>query len=458
MDGRRQPLASVDSTWLRMDEPGNLMMVTSILVLREPVRLTCYRDLVASRLDALPRLRQRIVKSGTMTGSQVWETDPHFDLSYHVQEAPLERPDQTSLLNLAERLMSVPLDPRRPLWQIHFVPQYEDGCAVIGRFHHCVGDGLAMLYVLQMLTDDPPVELAKAPLAPRPAASHKASRGLLKWSFSPLVSFTRSVEETLAREVKAIIARPESALDALSASTVWKIAFMRSDPHTMLKGPLSDEKRAVWSRPIPIDTLKTIARGTGSTINDVVLAAVAGGLRRYLVSHKQPVAGLEVRALAPVNLRPIEEAFELGNRFGLLFVPLPLGIADPLDRLFAVRDTTRGIKRSPERLLTFLLLRILGFTPSPLFDMVVNLFGRRCTVVMTNVAGPREPLRMTGTALKQVMFWVPCAGHLALGVSMFSYIGALWLGIATDARLTPDPELIIKGFESEMAALVERVT
>ena len=463
MDGRRQPLASVDATWLRMDEPGNLMMVTSILVLRESVQFTCYRDFVASRLDALPRLRQRIVTSGATPGSPVWEMDPHFDLTYHIQVAPLERPDQPSLLNFAQRLMSDPLDPRRPLWQIHFVPRYEDGCAVIVRFHHCIGDGLAMLYVLQMLTDDPPVELTKAPMVSHPANNPKVFRGGLKWSLSPLVSFLRSVEERIVREVKAIIARPRSALGAmralsLGAGTVWKLMFMRSDPHTVLKGPLSDEKRAVWSRPIPIDTLKAIARETGATINDVILAAVAGGLRHYLVLREQPVAGLELRALAPVNLRSIEEASELGNRFGLLFVPLPLSIADPFDRLVAVRDTTRRIKRSPERLLTFLLLRVLGILPSPLFEMVVNLFGRRCTVVVTNVVGPREPLRMTGTTLKQVMFWVPCAGRLALGVSVFSYIGALWLGIAADGSVAPDPEIIINGFESDLAALVERAT
>ena len=191
MDGRREPLASVDMAWLRMDEPGNPMIVTSVLVLREPVPVARYRDLVASRLAALPRLRQRIVKSGTTPGSLVWETDPHFDLSYHVRVAPLERPDQPSLQNLVGRLMNDPFDPRRPLWQIHFVPQYEDGCAVIGRFHHCIGDGLAMLYVLQMLTDDLPIELTKASSVPHPAGKHKASGRLLRRSLSPLVSFTR---------------------------------------------------------------------------------------------------------------------------------------------------------------------------------------------------------------------------------------------------------------------------
>lgn len=460
--GRREPLASVDSAWLRMDEPGNLMIVTSVLVLREPVPFARYRDLVASRLGALPRLRERIVKPRTASGPLVWETDPRFDLSYHFRVAPLERPDQISLQALVGRLMSDPLDPRRPLWQIHFVPQYQGGCAVISRFHHCVGDGLAMLYVLQMLTDDPPTELTNAPPAPRPGANHKAFEWPLKQSAPPLVSFMRSVGGSLARKVKALTTHPASALDAmrnlaLGAGTVWKLLFMSSDSHTVFKGPLSNEKRAVWSHPIPIDTLKAIARATGSTINDVVLAALAGGLRRYLVAHEQQVAGVELRALVPVNLRPIEEASELGNRFGLVFVPLPLGIVDPLDRLFVVRETTRQIKRSPERLLTFLLLRFLGIAPSPLFEIVVNLFARRCTVVLTNVVGPREPLRMTGTTLKQVMFWVPCAGRLAVGVSLLSYTGNLWISIATDGRLASDPGVILDGFESEIAALVERV-
>ena len=461
MDGRREPLASVDATWLRMDEPGNLMIVTSVLVLREPVPFARYRDLVASRLDALPRFRQRIVKSGMTSSSLMWETDPDFDLSCHLRVAPLERPDQPALQNLVGRLMSDPLDPQRPPWQIHFVPQYEGGCALVARFHHCLGDGIAMLYVLQMLTDDPPVELTKASLVPQPAGNRKASRGLLKRFLSSLSSFTRAVEEGFVRAVKAIIARPASALDALrdlaiGAGTVWKLLFMRSDPRTVFKGPLSYEKRAVWSRPIPVDTLKAVARVTDSTINDVVLTAVAGGLRRYLVSREQKVEGLELRALVPVNLRPIDEASELGNRFGLLFVPLAISLDDPLDRLFAVRISTRQIKRSPERLLTFLLLRVLGITPSPLFEMVVNLFASRCTLAVTDVIGPREPLRMTGTSLKQVIFWIPGAGRLSIGVSMMSYLGSLWLGIETDGRLVPDPEVIIVGFESEMAALVER--
>jgi WS/DGAT/MGAT family acyltransferase len=457
VDIGREPLASVDLAWLRMDEPGNLMVINGVMMLEEPVPFERYRDLVASRVLALPRLRQRVAKPARRFGGLAWEPDPAFDLAHHFRLAPLEAPDQASLQDLVGRLMSEPLDPRRPLWQFHFVPRYESGCAVICRFHHCIGDGLALLYVLLMLTDEPPAGPIEEAAGDPPAAG--SAFDFVKRPFSPLVSFTRTVEEGVVREAKEIIARPARALDvtrdlSISAGAAGKILLMSSDPATVFKGPLSEEKRAVWSRPIPVDTLKEVARVTGSKINDVVLAAVAGGLRSYLLARGQPVAGLDLRAVVPVNLRPMEEASELGNRFGLVFVPLPIGIEDPLDRIFAVRHRTQGIKRSPEALLTFQILRMLGVTPSPLFETVVGLFGRRSTAVMTNVIGPREPLLMAGTRLKQVMFWVPCSGRLGMGVSIFSYAGNLWVGIATDARLVPDPQRIVEGFHADMATLM----
>ncbi len=456
MDSKREPLGRVDAAWLRMDEPDNLMVVNSILVLQQPVPFERYRDLVASRLDVLPRLRQRVVTSGTSPGALVWDADPHFDLSYHVLATPLERPDEPSLQNLVGRLMIEPLDPLRPPWRIYFVPQYEDGSAVIWRSHHCIGDGPALLYVLLMLTDEPPVERAKAPLAPQP----QASRGLLMRLLSPLVFFARSVAASVAHTAKDIIALPARALHAvriflLGVRAAGKLLLMRPVSRSLLKGPMSQQKHAVWSRPIPVGMVKEITRMTGSTINDVALAAVAGGLRRYLLSRGQKVNRLRQRAVVPVDLRPVDEASELGNRFGLVFVTLPLGIADPLERVFAVRNQTRKIKRSPESLLTFLILWFVGRAPTWFFNFVVNFFGHRSTVVITNVLGPRHPLRMAGTTLKRVDFWVPCAGHLGIGFSIFSYSGSVWLGLATDGNQVSDPEVIIEGFESEMAALFD---
>ena len=444
MDRTRTPLGSADAAWLRMDEPGNLMIITTVLFLREPVPFERFQDLITSRLDVLPRLRQRVVRKST--GAPVWETDPHFDLSCHLRVAPVGRLDEPSLQDLVARMMSVRLDPNRPPWQLHFVPEYEDGCAIIGRFHHCFGDGLALLYVLLMLTDDPPDDLMKAALAPPPRASFRSALGrLLKGLASPFVSF--------AHAVKILITRPSRAVVATRA--LLKVAFMRSAPRTMFKGPLTNDKRAIWSQPIPMGTLRAISHATGATVNDVVMAAVAGGLRQYLISRDQKVRRGHPRAIVPFNLRPIEEASELGNRFGLVFVPLPLSTDDPLERLKAVRHAMWQIKRSPERLLTFFILRMLGGMPSPFFDMVVSLFGSRSTLVITNVVGPREPLRMAGTTLKNVMFWVPASGHVGLGVSIFTYAGKLWLGIATEGTLVPDPEVIIAGFESDLAVLAE---
>ncbi len=456
---KREPLASVDLAWLRMDEPGNLMVINSVMMLEEPVPFEQYRDLIASRVLALPRLHQRIARPTRAFGSPAWEPDPAFDLDYHIRLAPLERADQTSLQDLVSRLMGEPFDARRPLWQFHFVPHYEDGCAVVCRFHHCIGDGLAMLYILLMLTDGPPLVGRKPEEKPsEPSAFDFVTRPL-----SPLVSFTRSVEENVVREAKEIMGHPARALDmtrdlTVSAGAAGKLLLMSSDPVTVFKGPLSAQKRAVWSQPIPIETLKEVARVTGAKINDVVLAAVAGALRRYLVSRKEPVEGLDLRAVVPVNLRPMEQASELGNRFGLVFVPLPIGIDDSLDRIFAVRNRTQEIKRSPEALLTLQILRMLGMTPSPLFETVVGLFGRRATAVMTNVIGPKEPLRMAGTKLKQVMFWVPCSGRLGMGVSIFSYSQSLWVGIATDASMVPDPQRIIAAFHDEMDAMTMLAT
>ncbi len=450
----RENVANVDASWLRMDEPGNLMIVNAVMMLDERIPFERFRELIRTRLvEAVPRARQRIARPKVPFTHPRWEPDPHFDLSYHVRLAPLARADQASLQDLVGRLITEEFDPTRPLWTYYFVPEYEGGCAMVARFHHCIGDGLALLYLLLKTTDQ---------AVPEPPHATDGSRTWWDSIMRPLargVSLTRQVEESVVHEVSEVLAHPAHALDtardlSIDAGALRKILLMSADPETVFKGPLSEQKRAVWSKPVPIPTIKEIARVTGSTINDVVLAAVAGALRQYLLSRDQVVADINVRAVVPVNLRRIEEAWRLGNRFGLVFVPLPLGIEEPLDRIFEVRKRMQDIKKSPEALLTFQILRMLGTTPSPLFEMVVKLFGIRSTAVMTNVIGPRQPLRIGGTTLKQVMFWVPCAARLGMGVSIFSYAGGLCVGIWTDAHLVPDPERIIGFFHDEMSALV----
>ena len=162
---------------------------------------------------------------------------------------------------------------------------------------------------------------------------------------------------------------------------------------------------------------------------------------------------LEVRGVVPVNLRPAGDAHRLGNRFGLVFLQLPLGVDTPRARLAEIRRRMRALKESPGAAATFELLWLLGRMPRPLFDAVLDLFATKATAVVTNVVGPREPLFILGSRLRQAMFWVPCAGHLGLGVSLLSYAGRVWVGVHSDVGLVPDPEHIVSAFEEELVAL-----
>lgn len=190
-------------------------------------------------------------------------------------------------------------------------------------------------------------------------------------------------------------------------------------------------------------------------VNDVLLGAVAGALRYYLAARTEPTDTETVRALIPVNLRPPEQAFELGNRFGLVFLDLPVGLDDPLERMLAVKQRMDALKGSAEAVAASSVLESLGYLPLSVEDRAVRHFSNRASAVMTSVPGPQEPLHMKGRHVQHVMPWVPRAGHVGLDVSIFSYDGTVRLGIACDAGLIPDPDTIIDGFEHESDRLAD---
>jgi len=185
----------------------------------------------------------------------------------------------------------------------------------------------------------------------------------------------------------------------------------------------------------------------------VLLGAVAGALRHYLEAHGEPTDGVVMRALVPVNLRPLEQAFELGNHFGLVFLNLPVGTKNRLERVMGVKKQMDEIKGSAEAGAAFGILEALGHFPIEVEEQAVRFFGNKASAVMTNVPGPQEQLHIKGRRVQNVMPWVPRAGHIGLGVSIFSYNGEVRLGIACDGHLVPDPDTIIEGFELEFDEL-----
>jgi WS/DGAT/MGAT family acyltransferase len=269
---------------------------------------------------------------------------------------------------------------------------------------------------------------------------------------------------TLGREVvegaASILGHPGrigdlARLASGSVGSLLGILALPDDPATALKGPLGREKVAAWSRPFDLADFKAIGRVTGSTVNDVLMAALAGGLRRLLVDRGEAPREIDVRGVVPVNLRPRKAEGQLGNRFGLVFLSLPVGIEDPLDRLFEVRRRMRALKDSPQALAVYQLLWAMGAAPQPVFDLALRIFAAKGSAVVTNVVGPRQEIAIAGAPLKQAMFWVPSASRLALGVSLLSYAGRVWMGLQSDAGVIPDPGRVLAGFDAEVRALCE---
>ncbi|MCM2269529.1 MAG: WS/DGAT domain-containing protein, partial [Thermoanaerobaculia bacterium] len=212
-------------------------------------------------------------------------------------------------------------------------------------------------------------------------------------------------------------------------------------------------KRVAWTERHTLDEIKAIGKALGATVNDVLNNAMAGGLRRYLARDGALRESLSFRCAMPVNLRLLPEMAALGNRFGLVFLDLPVGIEDPLRRLAALRRASESLKRSAEPLLVLSLLDLAGRMPSVVQELLVTIFGAKATAVFSNVPGPSTTLSFAGHPMSDIFFWVPQAGRLGLGVSILSYDGRVRMGVGTDAGLVPDPERIIEGFQAELDAL-----
>lgn len=454
-----EAVSNVDAAWLHMELPNNLMMITGVFVFDETLSFSRLRAVLEQRLLPFDRFRQRIVEPRFGVGSPHWEFDPQFDIANHLHRIALPAPgDQTALQDLVSDMMGMPLDFSKPLWQFHLVESFGDGCALVCRLHHCIADGIALMRVLLSLTDNTPEDQWSPP---EEEAEPRRSRNPVRVVTRPasaVLGATRRFSGALWSESKELATHPGIALDLARLGTDTTLALGRllllpSDPKTILKGPLGVPKRAAWSEAIPLPTVKAIGKATGATVNDILVASVAGALRRYLQENDQPVDDLNVRGVIPVNLRAPDSKAELGNRFGLVFLSLPLGVADPFDRLMELKRRMDDLKGTPEAVVAFGILNAIGMAPVEIENLVVNIFGAKATTVMTNVPGPRQKVYFAGAPIKDLMFWVPQSGRLGIGVSILSYNNRVMLGVATDQGLIPNPDQIVALFEEEIRSL-----
>jgi diacylglycerol O-acyltransferase / wax synthase len=439
-------MSPVDTTWLRMDRPTNLMVILGVWVLEGPVALKKVEEQLAEGLLSYRRYRQKV--EVTPAGNY-WRDDPSFDLAHHMKRARLPgRGGKTALERFVGDLASEPLDPNHPLWTVHIVEKYEGGAAVVFRMHHAIADGIALMGVTMALVDGGDNS--------RHAAQPDEEGGWLQSVMAPAVAAINLGKQASASTLRTALTLARNPLRAAGylrdgagvAGELGYLLFMPSDSQTRFKGQPQGTKRVAWSEPLKLPEVKAVSRALGASINDMLLSCVAGAMRRYLAEKGDKTQGVEVRAMVPIDLRQPGD-LELGNRFGIIAVELPVGIENPLERLMTVRQRMLALKTSYEPGVTLGLFGALGYLPKLVQDQLLDLLSSRATAVMTNVPGPAEPLSVAGSVLKQSFFWVPQTGNVGMGVSIFSYAGRVQFGLITDAALTPDPEAVVSRFGEE---------
>ena len=450
----REHLTNVDSTMLHLEEPANRMVMTAVMVFEAPIDFERLKATVEARLLSMRRFRQRLVWPPLGMGKPYWEDDPEFDINYHLRRAMLPPPgDQAALQDVVSLLASTPLDHSRPLWQFHLIENYAQCCALIIRVHHCIGDGMAMLNMIFSLTDSHP----DAPWPTVQPQSLKERQG------PPEAQFRRRTRRQAVRKVVRegfdILAEPSHLREMGTrgrdaAADLARFLLLAPDPETVLRGDLGEAKRAAWSIGVPLEEVKAIRRILESTLNDVLLAVITGALRRYLQSHGEPVDALTMRAVIPVNVRPLDKAAELSNYVGAVFLSLPVAISDPLCRLNELKRRMNLRKDSYEAPVFGFLLGVLGPTPAKVANRLINAYSTRATAVMTNVKGPEEQLYLAGAPLVALLPWAPPAGRMGVAVSILSYAGHVQVGVLTDEGLVPDPETIVTAFHDEYEDLL----
>lgn len=413
-------LAHADAARLWMSRPENPMVVTAVLPLDGTLAESALRDILRERLLVHDRFRARIDLPRLPWNPPRWREDPGFDLDRHVARVALPPGSSDALLAFAvSELASSPLPINHPPWRVWIVDGAGPGSVLVVRVHHAIADGVALLGVLFSLSDEgagslPPV----ADPAPVPTrASLPSASSLLR-----------------------------------GVGTLAGLVLQGADHGIARGGELGPRKLVAWSKPADLEAVRQAAHAADAHINELVLAALAGALRRCF--RAPPTRA--VHALVPVALA--HAAGDLGNRYASVFVELPVHVADPVARLGLVRDAARRARDSAGLSLGRALVDALGALGGIAHHAGVRLLSRRASLVASNVPGPTAALHVGGCAITALRFAAPSPGAIPLSASVASYAGKLALTVLADAHLGVTSEALARRFDHELTALVSALT
>jgi WS/DGAT/MGAT family acyltransferase len=455
---------NVDAAWLHMDSPTNSVTITGLYLFDQALDFARVRATIEHRFLCFPRFVQRVREPRLPFTLPTWEPDPYFNLDTHLHRVALPAPgDWKALLALVEDLMRLPLQPDRPLWQMYYVENFGSGSALISRLSHAMADGYALMRVLKATTDRDPDTPPEAFPSEFVIEEEEESSLLVDTVVQALdrVDEAVSLSKSMLRKGLGLAAHPSRLAGVAEkgvggALSLGKLLLIPPDRNTALRGRCTLAKRAVASDSLSLKELKEVGKVLGGTLNDVLLSAVTAGFRSYLLSKGERLEGANIRALVPVYILNGKEApgcENPGNGFGLVYLSLPVGVEDSVERLKKVHENMQAIKHTPEAYVAYGILYGLGVIPTTVSRPIVSIFGIKGTAVMTNVPGPQEELFFSGAPIRRLMFWVPQPAGLAVGVSIISYAGQVTVGLATDAAVIPDPEIIMQAFHADYAEM-----
>jgi diacylglycerol O-acyltransferase len=450
-------LTGLDSSFLHLERAGAHMHVASVLIFEgASPSIQELTDHLVGRLDVVPRYRQRLAQVPLGQGRPVWVDDPHFNPGYHIRHTALPAPfDDETLKRLAGRLFSQRLDRTKPLWEIWLVDgMSEDRFAVIGKTHHALVDGISGVDITTVLFDT----------RPDPEGTGSA-RG---WVARPLPSRAQlladaiveraTVPREMVRGVRALVRTPRHIVDrareTLAGVGALAWAGVNAAPPSPFNVPIGPHRRYTWVD-ADLDEFRAIKTKLGGTVNDVILAAVAGALGAYLRGIGHDTTGLVLKAMVPVSVRADVERGALGNRVAAMWAPLPVGIVDAHERFAQISAAMDGLKESGQAVGAQVLTEVTGFAPPTIIAQAARLQARQrfFNLVVTNVPGPQAPLYLLGRRLIAMYPVVPLAANQALGVAIFSYNGRIGFGLLGDYDALPGLEQIAAELENAIAEL-----
>jgi len=484
-------IAPEDLTWLLMDEPRNLMQVNGVIgfdVLPDMAALT---DVVMERMVRRYRVLSQVPVQ--RDGTWWWEDDVDFAIDRHVRRVVLDDDGPEAVRAHVSGQMSVPFDRSRPLWELQILtgPDGSDSRGyVFNRFHHGLGDGIRLVQMLLSLCDSAeeaiPVAVGRNTAAehhhPLEQVLHVVGHAItdtldyVGHAGAGMASAGRTLVSTtnplaLSRQLGdavGLVRHPAALVDALTGfasvdnelANTWRELgrMLLSDGHDAeaWSGHADVDKLAAWVEGIPLEGLRAAARAHGATLNDVLLAGISLALTDYL-SERRVTEVTDLSWMMPVSLQPIDASLpnRLGNHFVVVMLSMPLGIGEPGALIDEIHRRTTRLKHSAEPLVAFGVQRVIAESPAAVARRVTEFFTHKTVGQLTNVPGPRAAMTMAGAPVRSIFGWVPTSGDQPLGISLFTYDGTVSVGVATDARMIPDPTHLAELVQRRLAGLSE---